>query len=153
MSNAPKGSLYHYFPEGKEAIGEAAVALAGEMVAETLEELAEKHESPSAFLVAYCKRYADWMEESDFQSGCPIATTLLETAPRSKPITSAGLTAVDSWIEIITAVFKRSGLDTRAARQRAELAISALEGALILSRIRRSKAPIVNVGRALAKLG
>ena len=106
LSEAPKGSLYHYFPGGKEAIGEAAVELAGEMVAEALEQLAAKHQSPSAFIVAYCKQYADWMEESGFQSGCPIATTLLETAPLSEPITAAGIAAVDSWIEIIGSVFK-----------------------------------------------
>ncbi len=151
LSGAPKGSLYHYFPEGKEAVGRAAVELAGKMVAETLEELAARHPSPSAFLIAYCKQYADWMEESDFQSGCPIATTILETAPLSVPITSAGIAAVDSWIEIIASVFKRSGVNTRVANQRAELLVSAVEGALILSRIRRSRTPLLNVGRALSK--
>jgi TetR/AcrR family transcriptional repressor of lmrAB and yxaGH operons len=151
LSGAPKGSLYHYFPGGKEAIGEAAVELAGEMVGDTLEELAASNPSPRAFVAAYCKQYGDWMEESDFQSGCPIATTLLETAPRSEPITAAGRAAVDSWIETIAAVFKRSGVEARVAKQRAELLISAVEGALILSRVRRSKAPILNVGRALSK--
>ena len=34
--------------------------------------------------------YAGWMEESGFQSACPIATTLLETAPRSSAISDAG---------------------------------------------------------------
>ncbi len=153
LSGAPKGSLYHYFPGGKEAIGKAAVELAGEMVAETLKRLAAKHRSPSAFMVAYCRQYADWMEESDFQSGCPIATTLLETAPTSEPITAAGLAAVESWIEIIATVFKRSGIEARIANQRAELAIAAVEGALILSRVTRSSKPILNVGRTLSKLG
>jgi TetR/AcrR family transcriptional repressor of lmrAB and yxaGH operons len=151
-SGAPKGSLYHYFPGGKEAIGEAAVEHAGAMVAETLRTLAAKHRSPSAFVAAYCKQYADWMEESDFQSGCPIATTLLETAPQSEPITAAGLAAIASWIEIIATVFKRAGTESRVAKQRAELAIAAVEGALILSRVTRSRKPLLNVGKTLAKL-
>ena len=152
LSGAPKGSLYHYFPGGKEAIGEAAVELAGRLVAETLEDLAARHRTPATFVAAYCKQYADWMEESDFQSGCPIATTLLETAPLSASITSAGAAAVDSWVEIIAAVFARSGADARVAKQRAELTVAALEGALILSRIRGSKTPILNVGRTLSRL-
>src|SRR5262245_65389940 len=78
-SGAPKGSLYHYFPNGKEALGESAVVLAGGLMRETLEELAAKHREPAAFLRAYCKVMAGWMEESGFASGCPIATTLLET--------------------------------------------------------------------------
>jgi TetR/AcrR family transcriptional repressor of lmrAB and yxaGH operons len=151
-SGAPKGSLYHYFPGGKEAIGEAAVELAGRLVAETLEGLAARHRTPAGFVVAYCKQYADWMEESDFRSGCPIATTLLETAPLSEAITSAGAAAIDSWIAIIAAVFQRSGADARVARQRAELTVAALEGALILSRAAQSRQPILNVGRALSGL-
>ena len=76
-SGAPKGSLYHYFPDGKEAIGEAAVRLAGAQMTELLSDLAARHRSPEAFLAGYARTLAGWMEESDFRSGCPIATTLL----------------------------------------------------------------------------
>ena len=89
-SGAPKGSLYHYFPSGKEALGEAAIALAGGMIREMLAGLAARHREPKAFLRAYCKVMAGWMEESGFRSGCPVATTLLETAPQSPAITAAG---------------------------------------------------------------
>src|SRR5262245_34793894 len=82
-SGAPKGSLYHYFPSGKEALGESAIALAGGLMQETLAALAARHREPAAFLRAYCRTMARWMEESGFASGCPIATTLLETAPQS----------------------------------------------------------------------
>ena len=85
--------------------------------------------------------------------GCPIATTLPETAPLSEPITAGGLAAVESWTEIIAAVFKRSGVEPRVARQRAELAIAAVEGALVLSRGTQSRKPILNVRRTLSKLG
>jgi TetR/AcrR family transcriptional repressor of lmrAB and yxaGH operons len=151
-SGAPRGSLYHYFPDGKEAIGAAAVALAGGMVAEALEQLAAEHKTPAAFVVAWFRLYAKWMEESKFQSGCPIATTLLETAPRSKPITAAGAAAFERWIGIVASVFQRAGVGTRVARQRAELAIAALEGSLVLARVARSKDPILNAGRALARI-
>ena len=63
-SEAPKGSLYHYFPSGKEALGEAAVTLAGDMIGEMLTNLAARHTAPKAFLRAYCKTMAGWMEES-----------------------------------------------------------------------------------------
>ena len=89
-SGAPKGSLYHYFPGGKEALGEAAVEMAGVMIQQMLGELAVRHREPKAFLRAYARTMAGWMEESGFQSGCPIATTLLENAPRSSAISAAG---------------------------------------------------------------
>jgi TetR/AcrR family transcriptional regulator, lmrAB and yxaGH operons repressor len=146
-SGAPKGSLYHYFPSGKEALGEAAIELAGGMIREMLADLAARHAEPTAFLRAYCKVMAGWMEESRFHSGCPVATTLLETAPQSPTITAAGQRAVDGWIEVVAGVLSNGGMERRKARSRAQLIIAAMEGALILSRIRRSSRPILDVAK------
>ena len=148
-SGAPKGSLYHYFPNGKEALGEAAVELAGGMIQEMLTELAGRHREPKAFLRAYARTMAGWMEESSFQSGCPIATTLLETTPRSPTITAAGGHAIDGWIEVIAGVFANDGLARRDARTRAQLVVAAMEGALILARVRESTRPILDVAKLL----
>jgi TetR/AcrR family transcriptional repressor of lmrAB and yxaGH operons len=146
-SGAPKGSLYHYFPSGKEAIGEAAVDLAGRMIAELLGDLAARHAEPKAFVRAYCRTMAGWMEESGFRSGCPVATTLLETAPASPTITTTGRRVVDEWIRIVAGVLARSGLERREARSRAQLVIAAMEGALILARVQQSTRPILDVAK------
>jgi TetR/AcrR family transcriptional repressor of lmrAB and yxaGH operons len=143
-SGAPKGSLYHYFPSGKEALGEAAVTMAGDMVHAMLADLASRHREPKAFMRAYCNVMAGWMEESDFRSGCPIATTLLETAPASPAITAAGQKAIDGWIDVIAGVFAADGLDPPASRRRAQVVVAAIEGALILARVRRSTRPILD---------
>ncbi len=146
-SGAPKGSLYHYFPSGKEALGEAAVEMAGGMIRDMLAELAARHRDPTAFLRAYTRVMAGWMEESGYRSGCPIATTLLETAPASPAITAAGQRAIDGWVEIVAEVLARGGLPPREARSRAQLIIAAMEGALILSRVRQSRQPILDVAK------
>jgi TetR/AcrR family transcriptional repressor of lmrAB and yxaGH operons len=146
-SGAPKGSLYHYFPGGKEALGEAAVGMAGGLVREMLADLARRHPEPRAFLRAYARVMAGWMAESGFRSGCPVATTLLENAPQSPAITAAGRRAVDGWIEVVAGVLARGGLAPREARRRAGLVIAAMEGALLLARVRRSTRPILDVAR------
>lgn len=146
-SGAPKGSLYHYFPSGKEALGEAAVILAGGLVREMLENHAAKHATPVAFLRAYCRTMAGWMKESEFRSGCPVATTLLETAPASPTITAAGAQAIDGWIDVIGGVFQRAGVERREARAKAQLVVAAMEGALLLARVRRSTRPILDVAK------
>lgn len=148
-SGAPKGSLYHYFPSGKEALGEAAIGMAGGMIREMLSDLAARHSEPKAFLRAYCKVMAGWMEESGFHSGCPVATTLLETAPQSPTITAAGRRAIDEWIDVVAGVLSIAGMGRREARSRAQLIIAAMEGALILSRIRRSARPILDVAQLI----
>jgi TetR/AcrR family transcriptional repressor of lmrAB and yxaGH operons len=144
-SGAPRGSLYHYFPSGKEALGAAVVDLAGRLMAEMLTDVAARSPNPQSFLRGYCRVMAGWMKESGFRSGCPIATTLLENAPQSPPITAAGRRAVDHWIRIIARVLINGNVPPRAARAHAQSIIAAMEGALILARIRRSTAPILAV--------
>jgi len=148
-SGAPKGSLYHYFPGGKESLGEAALELAGGLIREMLEELAARHADPRAFVRAYCRVMAAWMQESGFHSGCPVATTLLETAPQSPAITATGRRAIDGWIDVVGGVLSRAGIRRSEARVRAQLIIAAMEGALILARVRRSTRPILDVAKLI----
>jgi TetR/AcrR family transcriptional repressor of lmrAB and yxaGH operons len=148
-AGVPKGSLYHHFRGGKEALGEAAVMLAGELMADTLERLAEQHRhEPKAFVAAYCRVMADWMEESGFRSGCPIATTMLETVPESPALTEAGNRVLDRWTDIVTGVFVASGGTRRQAAKRAQALIAAVEGGLLLARIRQSAEPLLDVATA-----
>jgi TetR/AcrR family transcriptional regulator, lmrAB and yxaGH operons repressor len=147
-SGAPKGSLYHYFPNGKEALGRAAVELAGDLIAEMLSGLAARHKQPKTFVKAYCEVMAGWMEESEFRSGCPIATTMLETAPHSPALTEAGNRAIDRWIEIAASVFANAGASQREAKTKAQLLVATMEGALLLARIRQSPRPILDVATA-----
>jgi TetR/AcrR family transcriptional repressor of lmrAB and yxaGH operons len=144
-SGAPKGSLYHYFPGGKEELGEAAVRLAARLIGEMLSQHAARCRTPSEFVKAYCTTMATWMEESDFRSGCPIATTMLETAPHSPELTRAGVDALDRWIGIIAPVFAAAGARKAEARARAQTLIAAVEGALLVARLRQSARPIMDV--------
>jgi TetR/AcrR family transcriptional regulator, lmrAB and yxaGH operons repressor len=152
-SGAPKGSLYHFFPDGKEALAEAAVELAGDMIGEMLTAHAARHPAdPGRFVEAYGNTLAQWMEESGFRSGCPIATTLLETTPGSEPMRRRGQAVFDGWIDIIAGVYRNSGMHKAQALGRAQSLIAAMEGALILARVRRSTTPIRAVVRTFQSL-
>lgn len=147
QSGAPKGSMYYYFPDGKEALGAAAVDMAGDLMLEMLTDLAARHATPRAFLQAYCKTMAGWMKESGFRSGSPVTTTLLETVPKSKPITAACQQAFDAWIGVVAGVYQQSGIPAREAKSKAQLIVAAMEGALILARVRQSARPILDVAK------
>src|SRR5450631_2475436 len=109
VSGAPKGSLYHYFPGGKDQIAEAAVRFAGAGVVATLEKLEQEHHSASALVGGYCKLLAGWMAKSGFRDGCPIATTLLESAPQSAAMASVGREAFAGWCAVIARALLRDG--------------------------------------------
>ncbi len=147
LSGAPKGSLYHYFPGGKEELSVEAIATAGEVVANTLSDLAKKADSPRAFVAAYCQLLAGWMEGSRFKSGCPIATTVLECVPQSVAITGISQKVFKRWTNIVAEVFQASGYSQSNAGEKAEQVIVMIEGALLLSRVKQSSTPFLNLAK------
>jgi len=144
-SGAPKGSLYHYFPGGKEQLGAAAVKLAAQLMGAMLSDLVVRHRRPATFVRAYCDVMSKWMEDSDFRSGCPIATTMLETAPQSPELTRVGVDALEHWIAVIAPVFQDASASKTAARSKAQNLIAMMEGALLLARMRQSSRPIKEI--------
>ena len=150
VSGAPKGSLYHYFPNGKDQIAEAAVRFAGAGVVATLEKLEREHSTAAAMIRAYCKLLAGWMAKSGFRDGCPISTTLLESAPQSADTATAGREAFAGWCAVIARALVRDGLGKAEAGRLATLAVCSIEGALILARVESSARPIEDVAKSLA---
>lgn len=150
VAGAPKGSLYHYFPDGKDQIGEAAVRFAGKGLVMTMEKLEQEHRTAAAMVQAYCRLLAGWMAKSGFRDGCPISTTLLESAPQSAGIALAGREAFANWRAVIARALARDGFSRAEARRLSTLTISAIEGSLILARVESSGEPIEDVARSLA---
>ena len=144
-SQAPKGSLYHYFPNGKEELGAEAVRAAGKTVTKTLEELMADTSSTDEFLKRYCELLAYWIENSNFQDGCPITTTLLEMSATSPTISQAGAEAFNDWRTVLKAVLTRDGWPAETARQHADFILASIQGAILLSRIDCSTAPLITV--------
>lgn len=151
-SGAPKGSLYHYFPRGKEQIGEEVVRGAGRVVATTLGELAAGEPGPGAVLRRYGRMVVGWMEASDFHDGGPITTVLLELAPGVQGVTAAGREAFASWSTVLDGELTARGVTRARARRLSTLAISALEGSLVLARVQQDGRPIRDAMDAVAEL-
>ncbi|MGJ8535840.1 MAG: TetR/AcrR family transcriptional regulator [Parasphingopyxis sp.] len=151
-SGAPKGSVYHYFPKGKASIAEAAVLLAGERTAATLDALCTKAGSTGEAIVGHAELLAQWMKKSGFRDGCPITTTLLELSPADRAVTAAGRTAYTQRIDRLARRLMDDGFDALRARDLATLCTSALQGALIQSRIEQSGRALLVTAQELAAL-
>jgi TetR/AcrR family transcriptional regulator, lmrAB and yxaGH operons repressor len=151
-SNAPKGSLYHYFPAGKTSIAVAAVEEAGRRVAETMAKLAGEARSTGDLLRAHARLLSGWMRKSGFRDGCPITTVLLELAPKERSVAEAGCKAYAARIGIIEDKLIADGFSTHRAERLAILCVSSLQGALIQARVERSGTPIETAADELAKI-
>jgi TetR/AcrR family transcriptional repressor of lmrAB and yxaGH operons len=151
-SGAPKGSLYHYFPDGKPSIAVAAVEEAGRRVARTVAKLASEARSTGELLRAHARLLAGWMQKSGFRDGCPITTVLLELAPRDRAVAQAGRGAYAARLGILTERLIADGVPPERARRLAGLCVSAIQGALIQARVERSGAPIEMAADELARM-
>jgi TetR/AcrR family transcriptional repressor of lmrAB and yxaGH operons len=149
---APKGSLYFHFPGGKEQLGAEALTLAGERFEGAIRAVVGAAPDAPAAVRALAAAMSSGLEASDFQLGCPVATTALEAATGSPSIAAAADGAFGSWLEAIAERLREDGRSERDARSLATLILSALEGALILARAAHSTEPIKLVGAQLATM-
>jgi TetR/AcrR family transcriptional repressor of lmrAB and yxaGH operons len=152
LSKAPKGSLYHYFPNGKEQIAVEALRYAGSLVQATITDLAMSHKTAAATIRAYGALLGGWMADSGFLDGCPIATTVLEADPNDSSIAETGRAAFASWIEAYARLLEADGVASTEALEIARMAVMMLEGALIFARVERSAAAIESASESAARL-
>jgi TetR/AcrR family transcriptional repressor of lmrAB and yxaGH operons len=151
-AGSPRGSLYFHFPGGKEEIGESALTLAGEAVRQGIVRAAEVSDSTEMFLTRVARAMAADLEKSDYQEGCPIATTALETSAQSEVLGEATSAAFRKWEIEISSGLERFGMTRDEADQVATMVLSQLEGALLLARTYRSPEPLQRAEEALKLL-
>jgi TetR/AcrR family transcriptional regulator, lmrAB and yxaGH operons repressor len=147
-SEAPFGSLYHFFPGGKEELGAEAVRQSGR----TYLALVEAFYPPGGDVVAGTQQFfevaAQVMEITEYLDSCQIATVALEVANTSQPMREACAEAFDSWLVLLQTRFEEAGIESMRASELAVELFCAIEGAFLLSRTIRSPKPLQVTGVA-----
>ncbi len=151
-SGSPKGSLYYYFPGGKEALAIEAVAHVGRVVLERIHQnLAEITPAADA-IEAFLLRIAEQIEASEYRAGGPITTVAMEAAATSERLRKECQRIYEDWANAFADTLLKDGFSPENARAIAIVIISAIEGAVLLCRTSRSTAPMEQVAQAMAKL-
>jgi TetR/AcrR family transcriptional repressor of lmrAB and yxaGH operons len=146
-SGAPRGSLYFHFPGGKDELACTALEAAGSEWRARIGAAVAAAPDLDGAIAAIVKLLGDDLEASKFQNGCPVAAVALETT--SKLVQEAVAVHYTEWERAIIAHLVSAGFAAAPARQLAVVALSAIEGALLLSRVHKSRAPLTTVGAAL----
>ena len=149
-SGAPYGSIYHFFPGGKEELGVAALETGGQ----SYRELVELFFPPGAEVVEATTRFfagaAEVVESTDYAEACPVASVALEVAGTSEPMRRAAAEAFASWLAVLRRRLVEAGVTPRRADELAVELFCAIEGAFLLARVTRDAEPIRIAGRASA---
>jgi TetR/AcrR family transcriptional repressor of lmrAB and yxaGH operons len=149
-ARAPRGSLYHHFPGGKDELTLAALQYEADRVTTGLEALIASVPDPATATRRFAEALAVSLEQSDFRLGCPVSTAALELSSESDSVRLLCVETYGRWQQLLAETLQRNGLTHGAAAGHAELTLAALEGSLLLARARRDADVIRRVGAALA---
>ncbi|MER6939391.1 TetR/AcrR family transcriptional regulator [Nocardioides sp. NPDC127514] len=140
-SNGPRGSVGFHFPGGRRELLADALTWAGANVTGSLRRAAPAGADPSVVFVAICQHYRAQLVDTDFAAGCPIGAAMQESHHDADlgPVVSD---IVSDWQAALVDLLAASGRAKREADDLAVLAISSLEGAIMMARVTRSTAPI-----------
>jgi AcrR family transcriptional regulator len=147
-ARAPFGSIYHFFPGGKEQLGAEVIRRSGAMYAQLFVTIAADSPDVLTAVSRFFTEAAKDLRETDFADACPIATIALEVASTSDTLRKATADVFDDWIDATTAYFAHAGIARPRARELALEVLSLLEGAFVFSRALRSTEPVEVAGRA-----
>jgi AcrR family transcriptional regulator len=146
-SGAPRGSIYHHFPGGKEELAAETVAWAAAVIERRIERAAQNG-NPIVALSLFVEAWREVLEDSNFRAGCPIVAVAAEADAGSRA-TAATAVAFARWQDLIARALLEAGVSRTDARRLATLVIAAIEGAILLCRARRDIRPLRDVHRAL----
>jgi len=151
-AKAPKGSLYFHFPRGKEQLAAAAVVTGGAELADELRVALADSAGPADGLAAVARILGSRLTESGFRAGSPVATVALDAAGDSEPIRAACARAYSSWGELLAGRLDAWGVPEQHRESLATTVIAALEGALLLARVKRDLAPLHEAAERIGDL-
>ncbi|MYW04162.1 TetR/AcrR family transcriptional regulator [Streptomyces sp. SID3343] len=151
-AQATLGSVYHFFPGGKEAVAVAAIKHSSQEFGTLLREALDSAEDPAEAVLACARRLAEELHESGWIDGCPVTAAALETLGTDSEIQQACADALRDWEQAVHDKLLCAGLAGGDARELATTVISALEGAEVTAQVNRSEEPLHAAGRQLARL-
>jgi AcrR family transcriptional regulator len=150
-AQAPFGSLYHFFPGGKEQLGAEAVRVSGALYAQLIPAVFDPASDAATGVRDFFAGAAAHLMETDYADACPIATVALEVSSSSEVMREACAEVFESWIAAGAERFAREGVDPAKARELTIAMLAALEGAFVLSRAMRTTEPLRIAGELVAR--
>ena len=148
-SGAPKGSLYYYFPDGKEQIVAEAVIGSGKETAERIQAGLMGSGSASKAVYDFVMLVAENVERSGFSAGSPLTAVAMETVKESERINLACREAYELLRSAFLAKLVESGFTQAKAKELSTFIIASVEGGIILSRTQYTADPLRTVAKHL----
>ena len=145
-ARAPFGSIYHFFPGGKQQLGEEVIRSSGEEYARLVFSILDAHSDILEGIEVGFRLAGETLVATDYADACPIATVALEVASTNEVLRVATADVFTSWIDSGSALLRARGFAETDARRLILGFVTSLEGAFVLARALRSTEPLDAAG-------
>ena len=136
-AGAPFGSIYHFFPGGKQQLAAEVIRSSGRAYQDLVMALLDASPDPVTAIETSFAAAAETLAATGYADACPIATVALEVASTDETLRAATAEVFEDWVEAGTEKFVRWGFAPADARRLAIVLITSLEGAFVLCRAAR----------------
>jgi TetR/AcrR family transcriptional repressor of lmrAB and yxaGH operons len=137
LTGAPRGSIYHHFPGGKDQLVADAVDLAGAHAIALLDGAAGT--SPADVASHFVGMWREVLVRSNFKAGCSVLAVTIATD--STDLLDHAATVFRNWRLKLAELLRSGGLSERDASRFAAILIAGTEGGVVLSRAEQSMEP------------
>lgn len=147
-SGAPRGSVYHHFPGGRNELLSDAVRLAGDRIAGFIDADLE----PVAALQQFAAFWKARLATTDYTAGCPVVALTVGNLEAVTDADALVAAVFRQWHDRFVQLLRGHGFPRRRADRLATLTLSAVEGAVVMCRAGRSADPLDDVIAELSLL-
>ncbi len=148
-SGAPRGSVYHHFPGGKDQIVDAAMEYMATHGRVPL--LALRGSDVAGIVTGFTNLWRGVLTRSEFAAGC--ATAGVTVSGESEAARAAARKVFEVWIADLTELLVAAGVDHSKAADFAWMLFASIEGALVFARAEHSMRALDLVEQQLLNLG
>ena len=144
-SEAPRGSVYHHFPDGRSQLLTEALQYAGDSITAVIDGAAS--DGCLALMRQFVAFWERVLADSDFAAGCPVVAAAIGSADDDPALTAIAGDIFGRWRDALARTFTADGFDEADATSLAVTCIAALEGAVVLCRSTRTAEPLQQVAQ------
>lgn len=151
-SGVPKGSLYYYFPEGKEQLAIAAINSTKQLVMEDIQGIFADIPNPIDAFQTYVYELSRVFGEDGTPLGSPIGAITGEKHSTSEPIRLACEATFEDWQSIYAEKLLEAGYTKQKAKDLALVFHALTEGGILLALATKSGEPLKTIAEQIPSL-
>lgn len=145
-AGAPKGSLYHHFPDGKADLARAAAEWMSEGMLQIIDDAFLGKTQWQDGVAHFVAKLAKLFDAMDHKDSCPIKAMLFD-GPEDTSFKKVSEDVVSNWQNRLVHHAVGLGLSKSDAEVQAETLLVAIEGGWTLARIRRDSGVLRRIPR------